>query len=298
MASSQRAVRGALLTMLGGVLWGFSGACGQYLLQRKGLSTDWLVPVRLLSGGVLLLLFCAVRQGAQVLQVWRHDARRILVFGLLGMSMCQYTYYRTIAVSNAGTATVLQYLGPVLIVLYLSARLGRPPRPLEIASVVLALCGTFLLTTHGNPATMVISPAALFWGLLSAVAQAVYTVQPGPLLARYGAPVVTGWGMLAGGILLFSLRRSWTIPVHLDAGALAGLAAVILLGTVGAFCAFLEGVRCVGPKKGSLYALTEPAAATIFSVAWLGASFAPMDLAGFACILSTLFLLAFDKQPD
>ena len=36
----RRAMRGALLTMLGGVLWGFSGTCGQFLLQKKGLTSD------------------------------------------------------------------------------------------------------------------------------------------------------------------------------------------------------------------------------------------------------------------
>ena len=42
-----RALRGALLTLLGGTMWGFTGTCGQFLLQSKGLTSNFLVPIRL-----------------------------------------------------------------------------------------------------------------------------------------------------------------------------------------------------------------------------------------------------------
>ena len=60
--------------------------------------------------------------------------------------------------------------------------------------------------------------------------------------------------------------------------------------------AYMEGVRCVGPKKGSLYASIEPVSAAVFSALLMGARFTGMDLLGFACILSTIFLLAMDKK--
>ena len=34
---------GVLITILGGCLWGFSGACGQYLFENKGVTAGWLV---------------------------------------------------------------------------------------------------------------------------------------------------------------------------------------------------------------------------------------------------------------
>lgn len=294
----KRAARGALLTMLGGVLWGFSGTCGQFLMQSRGVSSNWLVPVRLMAAGALLLLICFAREGRGVFRIWQKDAPGILVFGLLGMSMCQYTYFTAISASNAGTATVLQYIGPVIIMLYLSVRRRRLPRPVELLAVTLAVLGTFLLATHGQPGSMVMSGRALCWGLLSAVSLAVYTVQPGRLLEEYGSAVVTAWGMLSGGVMLCALFRPWTIPTPLTADVLAGMAAVILLGTVASFSAYMEGVRCIGPKRGSLLASVEPVSATVFSVLWMKADFGMVDLLGFVCILSTVFLLARDRQGE
>ncbi len=290
------AVRGMLLTIAGGTMWGFSGTCGQYLMQTKGLTSNWLVPVRLLTAGLLLLLICYGKEGKKIFNIWKRDAAGILVFGICGMSMCQYTYFTAIEASNAGTATVLQYIGPVLILIYLSLRNRRMPRPVELLAIFLAVAGTFLLATHGDPGSMVLSERALFWGLLSAVALAVYTTQPGRLLNEYGSAVVTAWGMLIGGAMLCVIFRPWNIPVDRNASILAGMAVIVLVGTVIAFSCYMEGIRCVGAKKGSLYASVEPVSATVFSVIWMHVSFGVMDLLGFLCILSTIFLLALDKK--
>ena len=290
------ALRGALLTLLGGMLWGFSGTCGQYLLQTKGLTSEFIVPIRLMTAGVVLLLICLARESKHVFDIFRKDARDIIIFGVLGMSMCQYTYFSAIGASNAGTATVLQYTGPVLILVFMSLRSRRLPRPAEVLAIAMALAGTFLLATHGNPRAMVLSPRALFWGLLSAVALAVYTVQPGRLLQTYGSAVVTAWGMLIGGALLMAAFRPFAMEVAIDAQAVTAMAVIVLVGTVAAFSAYMEGVRCVGPKKGSLYASIEPVSAAVFSALLMGARFTSMDVLGFACILSTIFLLAMDKK--
>ena len=290
----QNKTKGMLLTLAGGTLWGFSGTCGQYLMQQKGIISDWLVPLRLTIAGFLLLLLCFFKQREKVFSVWstRRDAGAILCFGIFGMSMCQYTYFTAIGASNAGTATVLQYIGPVIIVVYVSLRTLKMPGPREIIAIVLAVLGTFFLATHGNAANMVLSEKALFWGLASAVALAVYTVQPGRLLASYGSLPVTGWGMFIGGMMLMALFCPWQIPVTVDAQVIAGMAAVILLGTIIAFSCYLEGIRLVGPKKGSLYASVEPVSATVFSVLWMHAAFGAWDLMGFACIFATILLLS------
>ncbi len=158
----QNKTKGMLLTLAGGTLWGFSGTCGQYLMQQKGITSDWLVPLRLTIAGFLLLLLCFFKQREKVFSVWstRRDAGAILCFGILGMSMCQYTYFTAISASNAGTATVLQYIGPVLILVYLSLRHKQLPQPTELLAIFLAVLGTFFLATHGNPGAMALSPWA------------------------------------------------------------------------------------------------------------------------------------------
>ncbi|WP_026890876.1 DMT family transporter [Lacrimispora aerotolerans] len=290
--------KGCILTLFGGILWGLSGTCGQYLMQSKGLTSDWLIPIRLLLAGIILLTICFIKDGKKVFQIFKtpRDGLDVLIFGMFGMSMCQYTYFTAISQSNAGTATVLQYIGPVLIVIYVSLKTGKRPDKIEVLAVLLAILGTVLLATHGKLNSLAISHKALFWGLCSAVALAVYTVQPGAILTKYGSMIVTGWGMLIGGVLLCLFFRPWTMAVTVDAGVIGGLTYIILFGTIVAFVAYLEGVKWVGPKRGSLFASVEPVSATLFSALLLKVGFGLMDLLGFACIISTIFLLTLGKR--
>lgn len=280
--------------MLGGVCWGFSGTCGQYLFSRYGVSSLWLTCLRLLSGGVIMLALAAVRHRRELREIWRRpgDAAMLAAYGLFGLMMCQYAYMTSISYSNAGTTTVLQTLSLVIIMLLTCLRLRRRPTRVETAALVLALFGTFLLATGGDPAHMVLSSQGLFWGLATAVAVTVYTLLPRRLLSRWNREVVNGWGMLIGGAVLNLGARSWTFQVDLPLRGWLAVGAIVLFGTVLSFTLFMQGIKDVGPVKSSMLAATEPVSATIFSAVWLGTAFSAVDLMGFAAIISTIFLLA------
>lgn len=288
---------GFVMAFSGGCLWGFSGACSQYLFTRCDLTSDWLVPWRLMIAGSLMVLVSLLRKGAGAFVIWRtpRHARILLLFGLLGMSGCQYTYLTAIQHSNAGTATVLQYLGPALIMTYLCMRERRWPKPLEILVLVLDLVGIFLIATHGSVHTMVLSREALFWGLLSAVFVVVYTLSPVSLLATYDSFDVVGWGMFVGGVAMMLWKHPWTMPVQLTGEIVLYAGCIIVLGSVAAFTLYVEGVHRIGPAKGSLVSSIEPVSAALFAVFWLGVQLTAADITGFACILLTIFLLAIRK---
>ncbi len=114
---SSKKLRGFLFALTGGILWGFSGTCGQYLFTFEDLDSGWLTVTRMLFSGVILLLVSLPHHRTEMKKIWtnRKDALRLILFALLGLTSCQYTYLTAISWSNAGTATVLQYLGPALI---------------------------------------------------------------------------------------------------------------------------------------------------------------------------------------
>ena len=283
--------------MLGGVCWGFSGTCGQYLFSRFGVSTLWLTCLRLLAGGVIMLALAAVRHRRELRNIWRcpGDAAMLVAYGLFGLMMCQYAYMTSISYSNAGTTTVLQTLSLVIIMLLTCLRLRRRPNLVETIALLLALFGTFLLATGGDPAHMVLSPQGLFWGLATAVAATVYTLLPRRLLSRWNREVVNGWAMLIGGVVLNLGARSWTFQVDLPLRGWLAVCAIVVFGTVLSFTLFMQGIRDVGPVKSSMLASTEPVSATVFSAVWLGTALSTVDLLGFVAIIATIFLLA---QPE
>ncbi len=293
-----RTARGIFCTLAGGTFWGFSGACGQYLFSNYHINSSWLTVVRMLGAGVVLTLVSFLSQRDKLIGIWkrRGDAVQLVLFSLLGLMFSQYSYLNSIFYSNAGTATVLQYLGPVLIMALVCVWSRKLPSGREAAAVILAILGTFLLATHGNPNTMALSRNGLIWGLLSAVSLACYTLLPSKIIPKWGSMVVTGFGMLIGGMVLACLIQVWRIPVALDARGWLAVGGVVLMGTIFAYTLYLQGVADIGAVRASMLASIEPVSATLFSVFWLHTQFQWIDLVGFVCILATVFLLAKKEQ--
>lgn len=297
--SAKRELKGTLLTLVAGCLWAFSGSCGQYIFTYKEATSNWLVPIRLAIGGAVLVAILFAKHGKKALDIWhgKKNIRDALIFAIFGMMLCQYSYFTAIEHSNAGTATVLQYLCPAMIMIITCVMAKRLPRKIEVLSVVLAIGGTALLATHGDLSNLAISPAALFWGLFSAVMLVMSTLPPTRIIAEFGAMSVTGWGMLIGGIVLLPVFRPWEIPVIFDLQCIIALAAIII-ATITAYTLYLTGINMVGPGKASLLACIEPVMATIISAVWLKTPFAPMDFVGFVMIISTIFLLNMKKAEN
>ena len=286
---------GIAATVLGGALWGFSGACGQYLFDVEGVTARWLVPCRLLCAGLMMLLFFGMRERKQVFRIWkkRRDAVDVIIYGVFGLMLCQFTYFYTIELSNAGTATVIQYIAPVIIMVLMCGMERRKPKAMELISLVLAVSGVFLIATHGNPGHMALSTRALVTGLLSAGTVVLYNVQPRRLLAYYPSPYLLAWGMTVGGIVLAAVFQPWNFHYEPGASLILAFLAIVLLGTVTAFSLYMHGVKLIGPARASLYACVEPIAATLLSAFWLHEPFALIDLLGFAMIIATILILGY-----
>lgn len=290
----KKAARGIAYTLIGAIAWGFSGACGQFLFANYEIQSGWLTTVRMTVAGLILLAASAFRNRPALDGIWkdRKDRLRLLLFAICGLMFCQYAYLTAVSYTNAGTATVLQYIGPVIIIILVCLRSLKLPNLWEGVSIILALLGTFLLATHGDIHTMALSPAGLTWGLVSAVGLASYTLLPGNLIKKWGSMVVTGYGMLIGGCVLGLISRAWRSPAVLDTkGWFFFLYGLIVIGTVISFSLYLQGVSDIGAVKASMLASVEPVSAALFAAFWLKSSFVWIDLAGFACILATVFLL-------
>lgn len=280
------------------VLWGVSGTCAQFLFEQKEFNPARLVCWRLLLAGLILIVFSSFRKDPDTFKIWKKtpDVLRLLLFGILGMVAVQYTYFYSISLSNAATATILQYIGPMFVVAFYAIKHRRWPVFAEYASLVLALAGTFLLVTHGSFEQLVISESALVWGLLSALALAFYTIQPVGLLRTFDSATVTGWGMLIGGLAFSFFCDPFDFQGIWDLEAWAAFVYIIVFGSVLAFYFFLKSVTIIGASTASLLCSIEPLAAAGVAVYWLGIYFGPMDWLGTGFILVTVILLSLNTR--
>lgn len=290
--------KGILMALIGSIFWGGSGVAAQFILQEKGMTADYLTAVRTIVAGILLLSIDAFINGNNILAIWkdRESRRRLLAFGLLGMMSVQYTYFVAIEYSNAPTATIIQYLMPILILIWFSLKEKRLPQPAQVVCAIMAIFGTALLVTHGSLTTLAISDVALFWGILSAFAAAFYTVQPRWLLMRWPSPQVIGWAMLIGGAAISIISPPLAYPGILDMPAALSLAYICVLGTAASFWLYVTSTKYILAQEASILNATEPLASIVFSVILLDVLFELPEIIGTVLIIMPIIYITLKRK--
>ena len=286
-------LKGFLLTIVAGIAWGLSGTSGQYLMAH-GISALVLTNLRLLIAGGTLMFLSYVTDKNKMKDFLRdkESLLSLLVFALIGLFLNQLAYLTAIEKTNAGTATVLQYVCPVGILVYSCIKDRVAPTFAEIISIFLAIGGTYLIATHGQLDQLSVTPAGLFWGLFSALTYALYIILPITLIKKWGSSLVIGVGMVISGVVAipFTGVLNANIPISLD--FLFAFAGIILIGTVLAYTAFLKGASLIGPVKSSLLASIEPISAVFFAFLIMNEQFYPIDFLGMAMILFAVTLIS------
>lgn len=173
-----KTMKGTLMTLIAGIAWGLSGVSGQYLMVH-GFSAIELTNLRLLFLELSLFFFPTLQIRRSFWPLPKINLPTFpFLFCLLGLLLTQLTYLEAIAETNAGTATVLQYLCPVGILAYTCIMDKVAPTLAEVFSMLLAIGGTFLIATHGQLNQLAINPKGLAWGVVSAFAYALYIILP------------------------------------------------------------------------------------------------------------------------
>ena len=285
--------KGTIMVLVAGIFWGISGVSGQYLMAH-GMNVDLLSCVRLITAGVIMTTIAALNQCKTFLKAVTSlkVLGGIALFSLIGLVLNQYAYLRAIESTNAGTATVIQYMAPILVLGYVSIRKKQLPRGSEVLAIILAVLGTYIIATHGRLDGLAITPVSFAWGLFSAVTYSFYIILPAKLIREYGSFTVIGLGMIMGGILFPILVKPWQYTLVLNPGNLLGLFGIIIVGTVFAYSLFLKGIAIVGAVKGSLLAAIEPVSSVFFSVTVMHEIFYPMDFLGMIFIIAAVILIS------
>ena len=286
--------KGIVFTLLGATCWGLSGVLGEYLLNVSKIDPVWIIANRLFFSGIAMVAILLLKDKHDLMRVFSNkiDILKLLNFSFFGLLICQGTFFLTIKHTNAGMATVIQYIGPVIIMLYYCVTGRRWPLPREVIAIVVSLFGTVLIATHFDFSKLNISTLGLFWGLLSAFGLASYNIFSISLTTKYGVMPIMAWGLLIAGVVVYFTTGSNYVPDNFTLIDFICMSGVVIIGTILSFSLYLEGVRLIGAVTGSIIGCFEPIAAIIFSFLLLGTTFGTIDLIGAAFILSAVIVLS------
>ena len=286
-------LRGMLLASLASSLWAISGISGEILFKKFNFSSDWLVSTRTLISGILLFLIVIFIEKKSVLKPLKNkrDCAGIILFGTAGMYLVQYTYFKTIELSNVSFATILQFTAPFFIFIYESIKNKKVPAVSTVILLFMTILGVVFIATKGNFSDLSVSLEALLLGVISAIMIAFYSTYPKKLLKKYGSITVVGWGMIIGSIISNVIHPIWKIEGNVNAKSMIQVIIVVILGTSIAYLIYIASLNYISSSLAGILTAFEPVLAAILSVAIFGLKFSFIEIVGFVLVFVSIFIL-------
>ena len=286
-------LRGMTLASLASSLWAVSGISGEILFKKFNFSSDWLVSTRTLISGILLFLIVIFIEKKSVLKPLKNkrDCAGIILFGTAGMYLVQYTYFKTIELSNVSFATILQFTAPFFIFIYESIKNKKIPAISTVILLFMTILGVIFIATKGNFSNLSISLEALLLGVISAIMIAFYSTYPKKLLKKYGSITVVGWGMIVGSIISNVIHPIWKIEGDVNTQSIIQVMIVVILGTSIAYLIYIASLNYISSSLAGILTAFEPVLAAILSVVFFGLKFSFIELIGFLLVFVSIFIL-------
>jgi drug/metabolite transporter (DMT)-like permease len=270
-----RPALGVLLVAVSGVLFAVNGTVSKLILEA-GVDAPHLTLLRAAGSCLTLLVLVAVTgPGLGRLRLRRHEAPRLIAYGLAGFFLVPMLYFVAIARLPVGIALLFEYMAPVLIALW--ARFGRRERVRSRLwyGLVACLCGLGCVAEVWRGG-LTLSGVGVAAGLGAAVMLCAFYVLGSTAVNHrdsvsltcwaFGVAAVAGlvWAVAAGGTDVFPVgvfaRDSHGVPVW------ALTTYLILAGSVASYLLVALGLTHLPPTSVGIIGMIEPVVAA--GVAW------------------------------
>jgi drug/metabolite transporter (DMT)-like permease len=270
-------------------------------VSRRGTTPSWrihaalagaqagfaLFPIfgKLALGSIPPLAFSALRVvGAVIildsLRLWRHrekirpaDRKRLLFYGLLGISFNQILFILGLSLTTAINTTILTATIPVFT-LAAAALLGREKlTPRSVAGLLLASAGAYVLLNAQRFNWESSSFRGVSLLLLNCLSYSLYLVLSSPILAHYRVATFTATVFRYGAILIVLVALPQLLGLNWRAVPLVAWAcalAVIVLCTAIPYLLSSWALARTHASHVAFYGFLQPVVTTVLAVAWLG----------------------------
>lgn len=285
------------LAVLSSACFGASGPFGKALIEA-GLSPLQAVWLRVTGAALVLLPLALLLRGRAGLRAARPHWPRLAFYGLTGVAACQVCYFVAASRLPVGVAILLEFTGPVLVLLWI--RLVRRARvsPAAAAGVTVAMAGLACVVEIWSGVRL--DTVGLLAGLGAAAGQAAYFLTVDRLAGQVDPLVMTAAGMGVGAAALAAVSAPWALPWDvLPSGVAVGghtapgwaLAAwLVLISTVLAYLTGAAAVQRLSAQVAGAICYTEVVAATLIAWAALGERLSAPQQIGGALVITGAFI--------
>ncbi len=277
---------GVAMYLVAALFFAINGVLGKSAIEA-GLDPLPLVELRNAGAMVILVVIVAIVR-PRALRVTRKELPFLVVYGVLAFTLVQFLFFFTISRVPVGVGTLLAFLAPIIVALYVKFVRKQPVRSRIWFAIFLTLLGLALVAQVWNGLTL--DSIGLMSGLLLAFFLALYWILGESGQGHRDALSLTMWGFIFSTIT-WSIISPWTrfpfetltqnaapmrpgwpgLPIWLV--MLIG----IVFGTVFSFLLVLGSLRRLGAARAGIVGTSEPVWAGILAMVFLGEMLTPLQ---------------------
>jgi drug/metabolite transporter (DMT)-like permease len=276
-------------------LWAINASIASELMDR-GLDWAPLSQLRVTGAFVLLLLGLALAR-RDLLRVERREVRELALLGVFALAPVQATYFLAIDRLEIGVAVTIQYLAPLLVLLWLRLWLRRRIATGLWYAVVLSVAGCFLVVRAYEAGSL--DGVGVIAAGSSAVVFAAYMVLSERAGAHHSPFTTLTYGFGFATLVWAVVQPWWLFPFdELGSASDALLAAgVVVLGTLLPFLAMVAALALIPASRGGVVATLEPVLAAVFAWLLLSEALAAVQVFGMVLVVAAVVWVQLHR-PD
>jgi drug/metabolite transporter (DMT)-like permease len=269
---------GYLLAAAAASMWALNGSLARFLLD-DGVNALRLAQMRSLLSWLILLAALGVARPA-LLRVERREIPRLAFLGVAGLALVHATYFFAIDRLQIGVALTIQYLAPLLILLWLRLAHGRRLARGLWGAAALSLAGCFLVVRAYHVSGLDWLGVAAAFG--SAVTFAIYIVGSERAGHRHAPATTLVWAFGFATLFWTFVQPLWDFPLgRFDSlGRVALGLGVAVVGTLLPFACMVAAVRHIPASRAAVVATLEPVLAAVFAWAIHGEGLSAVQVLG------------------
>ena len=294
-SAASRRTAGLFFGITSSVCFSASGTFAKALTDA-GFSPLQAVWLRILGACLILLVLMLVLRGPgsfAALARERSALGGVVLFGLVAVAACQALYFVAASRLPVGIAILLEFTGPVLVVLYQRLIRRQPVRRGAFLGIGLAMLGLCCVVEIWSGLSL--DTLGLVCGLGAGAGNAAYFLIIDRLTGAADPLVITTVGMTVACVVLVPLALPWNAPWHVLGSSVAlahravpgwlVLLALVLLSTVISYVLGGLAVQRLSAPVAAGLAYVEPVSACVIAWVLLGQRLSAVQIAGGLVVL-------------
>ena len=295
---------GIAMYLVAAFMFALNGTVAKAQIEA-GLTPGHVTEIRTAGSAIVVLVVILILRPAS-LRVTPSQIPFLIVFVVVSYALTPFLFFVTIALLPIAIGTLLAFLAPVWVALWLRFARHRPVRRSLWLAIGLVLVGLALVAQVWAGVTL--DPLGLFFGLLVGISLAVYLLLGEEGAQRRDVLSLAFWGFLIATVTWSVISPWWAFPwstltttTTLFDGAVTGipvwsLVIWMIALTVVPFLLVLGSLQRIGAQRGGIIGTTEPLWAAIVGFIVLGETITPVQGLGGLVVLAGVILAEISSQ--